>query len=165
MYKSAKYIYDKNEYGKPKNKQYNSWHNSLNVFNGFVNPFASQLVLYLFIVFVFLLIVDYFLTIFSINQHTQEFNPMVVFIFNNFNYPEIILLFFKVVVITLNGFLLFLLKKWKNKSTGKLSTFYIILASAFAFGVVIYDIAVIKRLDVSSVNRISMWFFETLGLV
>jgi hypothetical protein len=153
-----------NGYRKSKNKRYNNWYSDSHGFNSHINPFSSQLVLCLFVLFTFLIIVDYFLTIYNIAQHTQEFNPVVVFIYDNFEYPELFFLTLKIIVITLTGLLLFGLKMWKNTHNKKISTFYIFLASFFAFAVVLYDIAIILNIDISFINQISLWFFKTMGL-
>jgi len=169
MSKSTKYNYAKRLHEKHANIRYYHRDNNTNGLYSSFNSFSSKLILQVFIVFIILVIIDYFLTIYNISKYQQEFNPVVVSIYKNFNYPELFFLIFKIIVIFLNGLVLFLFKKWKNKLgnelTEKISRIYVTLIFIFALGVVLYDFAIIKGIDVSIVNQISTWFFKSLGFI
>lgn len=122
-----------------------------------------------FIIFAAFVILDYFFTIFAIRQHFGEFNPLTVSIYENFQNPEMIFLFFKAAVIALNGLLVYLLL-WLKKSRkmfGKIALAYALLAAFFAFVVVVYDVGIITGAFVlpEFANNFIFGFFKFFGMI
>ncbi|MFZ3076878.1 MAG: DUF5658 family protein [Candidatus Aenigmatarchaeota archaeon] len=122
-----------------------------------------------FIIFSALVILDYFLTIYAIRQHFNEFNPLTVFIYKNFQNPEMIFLLFKAAVIGLNGLLIYLLL-WLKKSKNifeKIALAYALLAEFFAFAVVVYDIGIITGAFAlpEFANNLIFGFFRFFGMI
>lgn len=122
-----------------------------------------------FIVFSALVILDYFLTIYAIRQHFNEFNPLTVSIYRNFQNPELVFFFFKAAVIGLNGLLVYLMLKLKRtiKIFEKIAPAYIVLAAIFAFAVVVYDIGIISGAFAlpDFANEFIISFFRLFGMV
>lgn len=122
-----------------------------------------------FIIFSALVILDYFLTIYAIRQHFSEFNPLTVFIYRNFQSPEIIFLFFKIAVIVLNGLLIYLINcLGKNvKLFKKVALVYALLAAIFAFAVVVYDVGIITGVLTlpDFANGFIFSFFRFFGMI
>lgn len=122
-----------------------------------------------FLAFSALILADYFLTIYAIRQHFGEFNPLTVFIFKNFQNPEIIFLLFKSAVIGLNGLLVYLMLKLKSqiKLFGKITLAYTLLAAIFAFAVAVYDIGIITGAFAlpDFANGFILGFFKLFGMV
>ncbi len=110
-----------------------------------------------------MLIADYFLTVHSIGQHAQEFNPVVVYIYGNLPFPWAFFLGLKALTMALTGLLLHLFRRL-GRLGGKVSLAYVLLACTFAAGVVAYDLAVILGADVSWANSLSSLFFRAVGL-
>ncbi len=147
--------------------------------NNFANPDAGKLrqdkIMRLggawkaFIIFSAFVILDYFLTIFAIRQHFNEFNPLTVSIYRNFQNPEMIFFLFKAAVIGLNGLLIYLLL-WLKKSInlfGKIALAYAMLAAVFAFVVVVYDVGIITGVLAlpEFANSFIFGFFKLFGLI
>lgn len=122
-----------------------------------------------FIIFSALVVLDYVLTVFAIRRHFSEFNPLTVSIYKSFQNPELIFFLFKAFVIGLNGFLIYLMLKLKSqkKIFGKITLAYILLASVFAFAVVVYDIGIITGVLAlpEFANNFIFSFFRLFGMV
>lgn len=122
-----------------------------------------------FIIFSSLVILDYFLTVYAIRQHFNEFNPLTVFIFKNFQSPELVFLLFKIFVIGLNWLLIYSIFKLEKtvKIFGKIVLAYVLLAMVFAFAVVVYDIGIITGAFAlpQELNAFISGFFKFFGLV
>jgi len=138
------------------------------IYNAF-NTDAGKLrriTLIVFFLFSMLILADYFLTVFAINQHFNEFNPVTVSIWKNFQNPEIVFLLLKIFVVALNGFVLYLL--WKlsvyRKYLKRITIIYLLLIVFFAFSVVVYDIGVITG-AINIEDTILILFFKTLGMI
>lgn len=116
----------------------------------------------MFIIFV---IIDYIVTVQYVLRYTNEFNPVVVFIYSNFVYSDIVFLGLKVIVVFMTGLLLYSVSRINKKYSNSISLVYISLAAIFAFLVIIYDILVILQVNVDFINWISVMFFAALGIL
>lgn len=158
---------DKYDIGKHENKHGIGRHLSSYAADNLANADAGKLSFRIFYAFCAFVVIDYFLTIFNIHSHLNEFNPVVVSIFNNFAFPELVFLLFKISVIALVWILLVLLTKFskKKKILGKIALAYITLALVFSIGVVIYDIGIIMGISIPVVNDLAALFFRSLGML
>lgn len=132
---------------------------------GFVSSGAGKA----FLIFSVLVLADYILTIYAIRQHFSEFNPLTVFIYKNFQSPELIFFFFKIAVVGLNGLLVYFLLWLKSfrKAFGKIALAYALLAAFFALAVVVYDVGIITGALAlpDFANNAIFGFFKLFGLI
>lgn len=163
----TKYNLEGNKYAdrKRKGERCNNCNISANAGNNAIDAHAGKLKK-LFVVFSAFIFLDYFLTVYAINAHRNEFNPITVAIFSQ-PYAEANFFLFKLLVLSLNALLLFLLLRLskKVKILEKVALAYIVLAVIFSAGVCLYDLGIILGIDIPLVNELAAAFFKTLGLL